>query len=79
MDGNQLKVIWDRDYDHIIYIPLEVAQPVRSWAGVEEYYKNVAAFVERVKAMKVSDLSMDVFGDVAYTFCHVHAEAGFKG
>ena len=29
MDGNQLKVIWDRDYDHIIYIPLEVAQPVR--------------------------------------------------
>jgi ketosteroid isomerase-like protein len=79
MDCNQLKAIWDRDYDHIIYIPLEAAQPVRSWAGVEEYYKNVAAFVERVKAMKVSDLSMDVFGDVAYTFCHVHAEAGFKG
>ena len=43
MDGNQLKVIWDRDYDHIIYIPLEVAQPVRGWAGVEEYYRSVAA------------------------------------
>jgi ketosteroid isomerase-like protein len=79
MDFNRLKAIWDRDYDNIIYIPLEAAQPHTDWAGVEEYYKNVAAFVEWVKAMRVSDLSVDVFGDIAYAFCNFHAEVGFKG
>ena len=66
-------------FDLIIYIPLEAAQPHTDWAGVEEYYKNVAAFVEWVKAMRVSDLSVDVFGDVAYAFCNFHDEVGFKG
>jgi ketosteroid isomerase-like protein len=79
MDVNQLSAIWDRAYDNILSIPLEAAQPRTDWAGVEAYYKNVAACVERVKAMRVSDLSVDVFGDVAYAFCHVHAEVGFKG
>jgi ketosteroid isomerase-like protein len=79
MDCNQLTAIWDRDYDNSISIPLEAAQPVRGWAGVEECYKNVAAFVERVKTMRISDLSVDVFDDVGYAFCHVHAEIGFKG
>ena len=52
---------------------------MRGWAGVEEYYNNVAAFVEWIKTLRVSDPSVDVFGDVAYAFCHVHAEVVFKG
>jgi ketosteroid isomerase-like protein len=79
MDCNGLKAIWDRDYDNSISIPLEAAKPHTDWAGVEEYYKNVAAFVEWVKAMRVSDLSVDVFGDIAYALCHVHAEVAFQG
>ena len=35
-----LKGIWDQDYDNILYIPQEAAQPVRGWAGVEQYYKH---------------------------------------
>jgi ketosteroid isomerase-like protein len=63
--------------EHTARRPLEAAP--HDWAGVEGYYKNVAAFVEWVKTMRVSDLSVDVFGDMAYAFCHVHAEVGFKG
>jgi ketosteroid isomerase-like protein len=29
--------------------------------------------------MRISDLSVDVFGDGGYALCHVHAEVGFKG
>ena len=63
--------------EHTARRPLEAAP--HDWAGVERYYKNVAAFIERVKAMRVSDLSVDVFGDGGDALCHVHAEVGFKG
>jgi ketosteroid isomerase-like protein len=79
MDAEGLKAIWDQDYDNIIYIPEEAAQPVRGWAGVEQYYKNIAGLLERVRTMTVSDLSVDVFGDVAYAFCNFHFEGDIKG
>ena len=60
MDVEGLKAIWDQDYDHIIYIAQEMAQPVRGWAEVEQYYKRVAGLLERVKTMTVGDLSVDV-------------------
>jgi ketosteroid isomerase-like protein len=78
MDVEALKAIWDQDYDHIIYLPQEAAQPVRGWAGVEQYYENIDGLFERVGTMTVSDLSLDVFGDVAYAFCIFHFEGKFK-
>jgi hypothetical protein len=36
---------------------------------VAEYYRRVAASLERVRTMTLSDVSMDVWGDVAYAFC----------
>jgi ketosteroid isomerase-like protein len=79
MDVEGLKAIWDQDYDNIIYVPQEMAQPVRGWAEVEQYYKSVAEFLERVRTMTVGDLSVDVFGDVAYAFCIFHFEGEVKG
>jgi ketosteroid isomerase-like protein len=79
MDAKMLKSIWDQDYEDIIYIAQEMAQPVRGWTGVEQYYKRVAGFLERVRIMEVSDLSVDVFGDVAYAFLGFHFEGELKG
>lgn len=79
MDAEVLEAIWDQDYDHGIYIAQEMAQPVRGWAGIERYYKRVAGLLERVSTMTVSDLSVDVFGDVAYAFCLFHFEGEIKG
>jgi site-specific recombinase len=58
VDLEALKAIWDQDYDNIIYITQELAQPVRGWAGVEHYYKRVAESLERVRTMMVSDLRL---------------------
>jgi ketosteroid isomerase-like protein len=79
MDVEGLKAIWDTDYDNIIYIPQERAQPVRGWAGVERYYEGVAGLLERVKVMTVSDVSVDVLGDVAYAYCVFHFEGEMRG
>jgi ketosteroid isomerase-like protein len=46
---------------------------------VEEYYNNIAGFLARVRTMTVSDLSVDVFGDMAYAFCNFHFEGDIKG
>jgi ketosteroid isomerase-like protein len=79
MDVEGLTALWDQDYDQIIYIAQEAAQPVRGWAGVAQYYKRVAGLFERVRTMTVSDVSVDVFGDVAYAFCRFHFEGEMQG
>jgi len=79
MDVEGLKAIWDQDYDHIIYIAQEMAQPVRGWVGVEHYYQRVAGFLERVRTMEVSDVSVDVLGDVASAFLSFHFEGEING
>ncbi len=79
MDVEVLKAIWDQDYDNLIYIAQEAAEPVRGWTGIEQYYEGVAGFLGRVRTMTVSDLSVDVLGDVAYAFCTFHFEGELKG
>ncbi|NJL38576.1 MAG: nuclear transport factor 2 family protein [Leptolyngbyaceae cyanobacterium SM1_4_3] len=74
-----LKAIGDQDYDDIIYVAQEMAQPVRDWAGVEQYYERVAKALEKVRTMTVSDLSIKVLGEVAYAFCTFHFEGKVKG
>ena len=79
LDVAALTGIWDQDYDHIIYIAQEMAQPVQGWAGVERYYQRVAGFLERVKTMEVSDVSVDVLGAVAYACLSFHFEGEVNG
>jgi ketosteroid isomerase-like protein len=79
LDVEGLKAIWDKDYDNIIYIAQEKPQPTRGWAAVERYYEDVAGLLERVTVMTVSDLSVDVLGDVAYAYCVFHFEGEMKG
>src|SRR5215204_1704223 len=57
LDVAALTGIWDQNYDQIIYIAQEMAQPAHGWAGVERYYQGVAGFLEQVKTMEVSDVS----------------------
>ena len=79
MDVELLKAIWDQDYDQIIYVAQELAQPVRGWPAVEHYYHRVARLLERVKTMAVSDVSVDVLSDLAFAFLSFHFEGQVKG
>lgn len=78
LDVATLTAMWDQSYDNIIYIPLEAAHPVRGWGAVEQYYNRVARLL-RARVMTVSDLSVDVIGDVAYAFCTFHFEGEISG
>ena len=75
MNWEGLKSIWDPDYEHILYIPEERAEPIRGWAEVEAYFRHAAESVVTVYAMRLSDLTIDVLGDAAYAFCNFY----FKG
>jgi len=79
MDVEGLKSIWDQEYDNIIYIPQELALPVRGWAAVEQYYNRVAGLLKQVHAMTVSEVSVDVIEDVACVFCCFHFEGEMQG
>jgi ketosteroid isomerase-like protein len=79
MDVAALTGIWDQGYEHIIYIAQEMAEPVQGWAGVERYYHRVAGFLERVKTMEVSNISVDVLGAMAYAFLSFHFEGEVNG
>jgi ketosteroid isomerase-like protein len=78
LDVATLTAMWDQSYDHIIYISLEAAHPIRGWAAVEQYYKRVARLLQ-AGAMTVRDVSVDVLGDVAYAFCTFHCEGELSG
>src|SRR5688500_11209887 len=60
LDVEALKIIWERDYDQIIYIAQELAEPVKGWAEVAQYYQRVVRFLEQVRTMVLSDVSVDV-------------------
>ncbi len=79
MNVEMIKGIWDQNYENIIYIVQEKAQPMRGWTDVEQYYNHVAELLEWVKTMTIEDLSLDVFGDFAYAFCVFHFEGDMKG
>ncbi|KPV50994.1 hypothetical protein SE17_23750 [Kouleothrix aurantiaca] len=79
LDVAALTDIWDQDYDHIIYIAQEMVQPVQGCAAVERYYQRVAGFLEQVKTMEVSDVCVDVLGEVAYAFLSFHFEGEVQG
>jgi ketosteroid isomerase-like protein len=79
LDVTALTAIWDQEYDHIIYIAQELAQPVQGWVGVERYYQRVASFLERVSTMEVSDVLVDILGDIASAFLRFHFEGEING
>lgn len=79
MNVEELKAIWDQDYDQIIYIAQEMAQPIRGWPGVEHYYQHIGRFLEHIKTMEVSNVLADVLGDVASVFLSFHFEGEIKG
>jgi ketosteroid isomerase-like protein len=71
--------LWDQNHDPIIYVAQELAQPVRGWAGVAHYYQRVTGLLARVKTMEVSDICIDVHGDVASAFFAFHFEGELQG
>jgi len=68
LDAEKLISIWDRDYEEIIYCPIEAAEAVRGWPGIEEYYQGVTRHFTHVRSMEIANLSIDVLGDAAYAF-----------
>jgi ketosteroid isomerase-like protein len=79
LDAGRLKAIWDSDYPQIIYVAQELAQPIHGWKGVERYYERVASSLERVFTMTIGDVSIEVFGDVAFAYCTFHFVGDVKG
>ncbi len=79
LDVEVLKDIWDQEYDNIIYIAQELAEPVQGWSGVEHYYNGVIESLEQVNLMTISDLSINLLGEIAFAFCMFHFEGGVKG
>jgi ketosteroid isomerase-like protein len=70
---------WDRGYDSLIYVAQERSRHIRGWPELERYLAIVEGAFDRVTAMTIDDLSIDVLGDVAYAFFTYHFEAETPG
>jgi ketosteroid isomerase-like protein len=79
LDAERLMAIWDHDYDQIIYIAQEMAEPVWGWQGVAQYYDQVARLLEHVTTMEVRDVSIAILGEVACAFLNFHFEGQLNG
>ena len=68
LDAAQLTRIWDKTYPGLLYTPVEYAEPLRGWQAIASYYQQVTTLFSQVSMMQVSDLNIDLLGDVAYAF-----------
>ncbi|KAF0811155.1 hypothetical protein A167_00187 [Alcanivorax sp. S71-1-4] len=68
LDAAQLTRIWDKSYPDIIYSPIEHADPLRGWQAIAGYYQRMTTLFSQVRMMQVSDLNIDLLGDVACAF-----------
>jgi ketosteroid isomerase-like protein len=78
LDVETLIDIWDQSYENVIYIAQEASRPIRGRAAVRRYYDRVAGLL-RVRELTVSDLTVEVIGEVAFAFCAFHFEGEIKG
>jgi ketosteroid isomerase-like protein len=65
LDAQQLKFIWDRQHQPLIYIAQEKEEPINGWDGIQ---KNFAARPENLKKVfskNLDDLKIDVLGETA--------------
>ena len=79
LDANLLQGLWDKGYPKIIYVAVELREPIKGWEGVKKYYEDGAQYFGQVKAFTLKELSMDTFGDTGYAFSTYHFEAVTKG
>jgi hypothetical protein len=57
----------------------ELAQPIRGWMAVEDYYRRATDLLEMVDVMTLGDVSIDLLGDVAIAHCTFHFEGAVRG
>jgi ketosteroid isomerase-like protein len=79
LDAERLMAIWDHEYDQIIYIAQEMAEPISGWEGVAHYYHQVVRLLEHVTTMEVRDVSIAILGEVACVFLKFHFEGQING
>ncbi len=65
---------WDPDYNSM-YLASEKPAPLRGYSAIESYYKDALA-VYPITKMEISNVEIELFGDVASAFCDI--EIGFK-
>jgi ketosteroid isomerase-like protein len=73
-DRQRLRAIWDRDHDGLIYVALEVAEPMYGWPAIAAYYDRLPSThpADRVLEMRIEHPAINVLGDVATVFCRFH-------
>jgi len=81
LDPEMLVAMWDQDHDGLVYVALELAEPLHGWPAIEDYYRRVAVEhpADEVLEMRVDDLTVDLLGDVALAFARFHFVGSLPG
>ena len=58
---------FDKDYEHLIYLPTELEKPLTTWKDLEKYFEDGVAFFLNMNFV-LKGLTIDVFGDTAFAF-----------
>ncbi|MDA3627038.1 nuclear transport factor 2 family protein [Saccharopolyspora oryzae] len=66
-DTAAFRSIWDPERE-LVYCPAELDRPLQGADAVGRYFDRVVADIRHVHAMTVSDVRIEVIGDVAWVF-----------
>jgi len=75
LDQKGLEGLWAKDYPHIVYVAVELKDPIYGWPGVKAYYEKTTQELAQVKAFTLKDLSVDILDGLALAFATYHFEA----
>ena len=78
LDADRLSAVWDRDYPQPIFIGEEINEALRGSEAISRNYREVLALVVSLD-WKIGDLTIDVFGDVAWAYFTYLVKAEVKG
>lgn len=68
LDPDALCALWDQTYPHIVYQPEEFPDALHGWREVESYYRAVVKIAQNLRDQSLTDLEMDLFGELAWVY-----------
>jgi ketosteroid isomerase-like protein len=78
LDPAQIASVWDCTHEPLIYVAQEKKDPIYGWTAIQLYIAALPEHLEKVLAKQITDVQIDVLGDVAIAFFVSHSSVKLK-
>jgi SnoaL-like domain len=79
LEPKRLESIWDQEHDPLVYVAMELPEPLLNWAAIERYLEALPVHVETILAKEIVATTVDIVGESAVAFFQFHSTVKLKG